>query len=223
MKDLNIWCTYHDDSQIEMYGLQNTETLNLFKGNGLNVDGENINLLNPFYCEIVTLYWVWKNSVKSRLVGFCHYRRMFHQSVELAPGKCQVLAINKNCHVFGHYKMWHNYQDFYDVVEIMNDLYGKSNAYSKYMLESKVFVPFCCFIMHWDDFDRLCKFLFEILFEYDKRHGLNMNPDRYAEKARRDFRFDNVSYQQRWMGFLAERIISCYIVCNMHAVAVNEL
>ncbi len=45
MKDIIIWQTYHDDTQIEQFHLKETGTIHLFKGNDTNVDGENINHL----------------------------------------------------------------------------------------------------------------------------------------------------------------------------------
>lgn len=44
-------------------------------------DGENIASLNPYYCELTTQYWAWKN-VKAEYYGFCHYRRYFDFSEE---------------------------------------------------------------------------------------------------------------------------------------------
>lgn len=214
MKELTIWITYHDNAQINQYGLYEDETYSLFKGNDLDVKGENINHLNPYYAEIVTLYWVWKNNLKSKKVGFCHYRRKFSHILSIEPGQCQVLAINRNCSVFNHYKNSHNYHDLYDAIDILNNIYGDDNKYAKYLLESKTFIPFCCFIMQWDDFNRLCNFLFPILFAYDNLHGLNLSPQHYAEKAEKDFRYDNITYQQRFMGFMAERLISCYLACE---------
>lgn len=51
MQELQIWITYHDDRQIEEYGLKEDDVYRLFKGNASNVDGENINHLNAFYSE----------------------------------------------------------------------------------------------------------------------------------------------------------------------------
>lgn len=39
-------------------------------------EGENISEFNPYYCELTTQYWAWKN-VHADYVGFCHYRRYF--------------------------------------------------------------------------------------------------------------------------------------------------
>jgi hypothetical protein len=50
-----------------------------------------------------------------------------------------------------------------------------------------------------------------------------MDANRYWSKAEKDFRYDNKEYQCRAVAFLAERLISCYIICNMNAVGVKAL
>lgn len=223
MKDLIIWQTYHDDAQIEQYHLHETDTIRLFKGNDLSVESENINHLNKFYSELVTLYWVLKNNVRSKIVGFCHYRRVFSNILDFDPGCCQVLYVNMHINVKSHYKAAHNYQDFDDIVDLLNNRYGKGNKYSKYLLEGEMFIPYCCFILYWEDFQRLCDFLFPILFAFDSMHHLNLSYDKYMEKARMDFRHDNLDYQCRAMSFLAERLISCWLICEMKVVCLTEI
>ncbi len=220
---MNMWVTYHQAEQIGEYSLREDEHTRLFKGNSMDVEGDSINHLNAFYSEIVTLYWVWKNDVRSEVVGFCHYRRQFRKFLDIRQGECQVLGLNPSKSVFAHYKLAHNYQDLYEVIDIVNDLYGEGNKYVEYLLHGKVFIPFCCFVMHWEDFVKLCDFLFEILFEFDKRQSLDFAPARYRAKAERDFRYGNIDYQQRYMGFLAERLISCYLVNEMDVLCVKEI
>ena len=222
--DLTIWITYHEDAHIEQYNLKEDNMICLFKGNDTNVEGKSINHLNRFYSEMTTIYWVWKNKKVSKNVGFCHYRRRFTHLVELNRGECQVMEIvNFPSTILYQYKDAHNYKDFYDIIDILNEKYGEGNKYSKYMLNSKTFVPFCCFIMTYEDFEALCEFLFPILFEFDRKHNLNMDADKYWTKTEKDFRYDDKNYQCRAVSFLAERLISCYIVCNMNAVSVKSI
>lgn len=224
MEDLIIWRTYHKDELVDLYSLKDESPYRLYNSNNHAVLGENINKLNPFYSEIVTLYWVWKNRVQSKYVGFCHYRRIFPQTIELEDDEVQVLdALNLGMSVSRHYKLSHNYNDLYDIFEILNRIYGKGNQYVDYMLNSHVFVPYCSFIMQYEKFEQMCEYLFPILFEFDRMHGLNMDPERYMSKAIHDFRFDDVKYQCRAMSFLAERLISAYLLQNMKVFYIASL
>lgn len=223
-KELTIWQTYHKEELIDEFSLKEDEYFRLFNSNDLTVEGENINHLNRFYSEMVTMYWVWRNQKRSRLVGFCHYRRKFTHLLE--PTEGEVVVFDRVLFaepLWKHYKISHNFQDFYDIIDILNDRYGKDNKYSDYLLNSHVFIPFCSFIMHYEDFESMCAFLFPVLFEFDRLHGLNMDPVRYQAKAERDFRYDDQVYQARAMSFLAERLISAYLICNMSVVMVCAL
>jgi hypothetical protein len=39
--------------------------------------GDNISVLNPYYCEMSVIYWLWKNEKHADYLGLCHYRRYF--------------------------------------------------------------------------------------------------------------------------------------------------
>lgn len=223
MRDIAIWITYHDNAQIESYHLQENDIFHLYNANDLMRHDCNINYLNHFYSEIVTMYWAWKNNIQSEKIGFCHYRRRFNKLIEIKQEECQVLEINHHCPVFEHYKVNHNYHDLYDMIDILNEQYGIDNKYSQYLLTSRTFIPYCSFIMHWGDFIHLCEFLFPVLEAYDKKNGLHMNPQQYMRKAKKDFRYDDVQYQRRATAFLAERLISCYIVCELKPYSLISL
>ena len=221
-KIISIWITYHEDSQINDYQLKEDGIFHLFKCNNLSVEGKNINHLNPFYSELTTLYWVWSNQKRSDLIGFCHYRRKFVDLVDIQKGQCQVLQIaNMGNTIMQHYKLSHNYHDMYDILDILSEKYGKDNKYSRYFFESRIMIPYCSFVMHYEDFEQLCDFLFPILFEYDKRNHLNLIAENYKTKAELDFRYEDIPYQQRTAGFLAERLISSYLLCNMDVIRIQ--
>ena len=37
--------------------------------------GDSISKLNPYYCELTGMYWIWKNYHEADYIGICHYRR----------------------------------------------------------------------------------------------------------------------------------------------------
>lgn len=179
-KEMTMWLTYHDGAQIEQYCLKEDDSIRLFKSNNMKVDGENTNHLNSFYSKMTTMYWVWKTTREAGLLGFAAISilYLFHGN------RARRVPDDGSGKILFHYMSLdaHNYNDYYDIIDILNEKYGKNNKYTEYMLKSKTFIPFC-FIMHYDDFEVLCEFFFPILFEFDRRHSLDMNADKYWAKA----------------------------------------
>ena len=60
----------------------------------------NIDSLNRFFCEWCSMYYIWKNQIKSDLVTFCHYRRMISKDVVL-----ECINQNKDKDVIFYYYM----------------------------------------------------------------------------------------------------------------------
>lgn len=82
IENLKIWVISHKDgdnlfeydkyhSFIHVGADINPDTKHLIKDN----TGDNISIKNPNYCELTGIYWVWKNALKTKYVGFEHYRR----------------------------------------------------------------------------------------------------------------------------------------------------
>ena len=216
--EYKIWVTYHDDAFVSQYGLRNDEHHILFASHK-DAGGENINYLNPVYSEMVTMWYVWKNQLRSDYVGFEHYRR--HLNVVRMPkdGACQVYQIlNFNDKtVYEQYAQWHNHEDMDAVLSVLEEKYGKDNKYSDYIIKSHLLIAKCTYLMKWDDFCTLCDFLFPILEAYTKKcgfEGLGTLED-WHNKAVNDFAGDRPEYQRRVVSFLAERLISAWIYNEM--------
>lgn len=219
MNDYRIWVTYHQNEQVSRFGLKGDDTHKLFASHH-DIEGENINSKNPVYSEMVTMYYVWKNNIKTPYVGFNHYRRQFSVSRLPNKGECQVLTIRSfgGQTVYEQYAQWHNAKDMDYVLSLLNEKYGEDNEYTKYICESKSLITNCCFLMKWGDFTKMCKFLFPLLDDFEasviKQFGGD-TLDAFMAKARNDFGNDRTEYQVRCLSFIAERLVSAWIACNL--------
>lgn len=215
MNDYRIWITYHKDGQVAQYGLYDDDTRKLFATHH-DIEGKNINGLNPVYSEMVTMYYVWKNNQKSTYVGFEHYRRHFDVSRLPEKGECQVYAVRNFGlqTVYEQYAQWHSAKDMDIMLSILDENYGEGNDYSKYIRESHTLITNNCFLMKWTDFTKMCKFLFPLLEWFAEKCGCETVDD-WREKAVKDFGLNRTEYQMRSVSFLAERLIAAWIASNL--------
>ena len=213
-----IWISYHKDEEIEQYGLKEDATHILFPTHK-KAEKRNINHLNPVYSEMVTMWYVWKNNLKSKYVGFEHYRRHFEVSRYPRKGECQIYRVVDFLFesVYNQYGRCHSRSDMDLMLQAIDNRYGKDNPYTKNIRESHVLVSNCCFLMHWADFVKMCEFLFPLLDDFAALCGLPTDKlEKWQKKAVRDFgQNGRVEYQTRCLSFLAERLISAWILTNL--------
>jgi hypothetical protein len=212
-----IWVTYHKDSQIEEYGLKEDEIHTLYAAHKV-VDGKNINHLNPVYSEMVTMWYVWKNKIKSDFVGFEHYRRRFNIFRKIGKGECIVRRIVDFAmeSVYDQYCRAHKKEDMDIILRCIERRYGKDNPYTRHIKSTHWLISNCCFLMKWTDFNKMCAFMFPLLEDFAKECGIsNTNVEEYRKKAVRDFGNERTEYQTRVQSFLAERLISAWISVNL--------
>lgn len=184
--------------------------------------GDNISIKNSNYCELTGLYWAWKN-LDCEYVGLCHYRRYFtdkaflgripyrnrkfdmilsKSQVEELLAKYDVIVPKKRNYyiesIRSHYAHAHKLKDLEETEKIIQEKYPDyTDAFNKVM-DGKELHLFNMFIMKKKDFDQYCQWLFDILFELEKRVDIS----------------DYDSYQKRIFGFLSERLFNVWLEKN---------
>ena len=175
--------------------------------------GENISAKNANYCELTGLYWAWKNT-DCEYIGLCHYRRYFSKKSVGKDKKAAILhkddyekllqrydvllPTKRNYYietVRSQYEHAHNKRDLDEVGKIVKELYPEySEAFTKVMNRTKLHI-LNMFVMKKEKFDEYCQWLFDILFELEKRIDIsNYN-----------------QYEARVFGFLSERLFNVWL------------
>ncbi|EZP75266.1 exopolysaccharide biosynthesis protein [Parageobacillus genomosp. 1] len=181
--------------------------------------GDNISIKNQNYCELTGLYWAWKN-LSCEYIGLCHYRRYFtnknliqrflyrNKKFDLILTESEIKKLLKEYDVilpkkrnyyietvWSHYKNAHHIKDLEETRNIIREKYPNYlEAFNRVMAGSKLHL-YNMFIIKKEYFDEYCEWVFDILFELEKRidiSGYN-------------------SYQKRIFGFIAERLFNVWI------------
>mgnify|MGYP001209344087 CR=1 FL=1 len=181
--------------------------------------GENISHKNKNFCELTGLYWAWKN-LNCEFIGLCHYRRYFKSNsrkklrekklsqiisryeVEELLDEYDIILPKKRSYyietVWSHYEHAHNINDLRETEKIINELFPEYiNSFNEVM-NRKTLHLYNMFILKKDDFDSYCEWLFNILFELEKRIDIT----------------DYNKYQSRVFGFISERLFNVWIIYN---------
>lgn len=165
--------------------------------------GQNISDRNKQYCELTGLYWIWKHA-REDIIGLVHYRRHF-----LLPADWEERVKRYGIDVIlpvplyvapsveGNYRKRHISGDW----DLMLD-YIKQNEPSSYHNAKKVFAgnlycPCNMFIMKREILDALCAWMFPIIESVAAQQG-----------TRTDV------YQNRYPGFLSERLMTLFFEMN---------
>lgn len=149
--------------------------------------GENISLKNPYFCELTGLYWAWKN-LKSDYIGLVHYRRHFKGKTKskdkfesvlsdkeistLLKSNDIILPKLRNYYIetlYSHYEHTMYIEPLDITGEIIKEKYPKYYMEFELLKKRKKAHMFNMFIMKKEIMDKYCDFLFDILFELEKR------------------------------------------------------
>ena len=178
--------------------------------------GDNISAKNKNYCELTGLYWAWKN-LDADYVGLAHYRRHFcikgakgdkkekvlnkTQLEDLLKDNEVILPTPRNYYIETNYSQYahaHHTIDLDTTRVILTERYPEYvKAYDDSM-KLTIGHRFNMFIMKRDKFDAYCEWLFDILFDLEKRLDISD----YNENDSRVF------------GFVSERLLDVWIETN---------
>jgi len=149
--------------------------------------GDNISIKNPNYCELTGLYWAWKN-LNTDYIGLVHYRRHFGKKIlgrdvfdgiltykELEPilKRYKVFVPTKRRYfietLYSHYEHTHCSNQLDITREIIVEKYSDYvKSYDKVLKHTYGYMFNMCIIQK-EYFGEYCSWLFDILFELEKR------------------------------------------------------
>lgn len=178
--------------------------------------GDNISRKNINFSELTGVYWAWKN-LECDYIGLCHYRRYFSHKqksnklddkkkvvysradYEKLLSKYDVILPRKRNYyietVRNQYEHAHKKSDLDAVEQVIKEKYPEyAAAFDKVMNGTKLHI-LNMFVMPKSIFDKYCEWLFDVLFELEKRIDVSG--------------YD--AYNARVYGFLGERLFNVWL------------
>lgn len=182
--------------------------------------GDNISKLNPYFCELTALYWLWKNN-DSDYKGLVHYRRYFAtrnlrkrhignrynriiQGLELEQllEDASVVLPKKRHYfietIYSHYAHTMYAEHLETTEAVLRDMApAYLDQWHKLMNKRSAHI-FNMMVMDREHFDAYCAWVFPILFEVTKR----LPPEQYS------------SFHARYPGRISEKLLNVWIMQN---------
>lgn len=186
--------------------------------------GDNISAKNPNYCELTAHYWLWKNGPKTKYVGLSHYRRYFDFNRKLPYGvpfinvsekhmrenpptlpdldrifeKYDIVLAKRNIYQYPlriDYCNCHIIDDLLILEDVIRELYPEyMDTYNNVMRKSNRLSPYNMNVVRRETFNAYSLWLFNILFEVEKRVKISAYP-----------------VQARIFGYMSERLLNVYV------------
>lgn len=167
--------------------------------------GDNISEKNRQYCELTALYWIWKNG-ESEWLGLSHYRRRFMLDDNDIDG---LLTSNIDAvfttpvlnvpNVKFMYEKNHSASDWQIMKDAVEEICPEYVDAVNKMELSECYIPYNMFIMRKAFLNDYCEWLFPVLEYCENKIGQKDN-----------------TYQNRYVGFLAERLMTVYFIHNIN-------
>lgn len=148
--------------------------------------GEHISEKNPTFCELTGLYWAWKN-LDADYVGLAHYRRHFagdgkgdplsrvlteDEAARLLTGRDGILPKKRHYvieNLYDHYAHTCHVGPLDVTGEILREKYPAYLPAFERLKTRRSAHMFNMFILRRDHLQAYCAWLFDILFELERR------------------------------------------------------
>lgn len=181
--------------------------------------GDNISSKNSSFCELTGLYWAWKN-LDADYIGLVHYRRHFSykrkskdpfqnilndEEIDKLTDKYRVLVPNKRFYwietLYSHYAHTHYASQLDETKKILEQKFPDYVEDYKKVVKRIWGHMFNMMVMERSLVNQYCTWLFDILFELEKRVNAGEIPDSV-----------NLSfYQGRFYGRISELIFNVWL------------
>lgn len=181
--------------------------------------GDSISSQNPYFCELTGMYWLWKNYHDADYIGICHYRRYLineNGSIFTEPELEKILAnydmittklLTLTCSYYHGFGENHHIKDLITTGEVLKEKYPE---YAD-TFETLVHGPHTYFgnilISSKENYDAYCTWLFDILFEVQKRTDFTG----YNDYHKRLFGFLSEFLQTVWIQFHGLKVYECKV------------
>lgn len=171
--------------------------------------GDNISSKNPNFCELTGLYYAWKN-IECDYLGLVHYRRLFkgksgvlslEETEKLLEKSDVILPKKRNYYIeslYSHYEHTMFIEPLDMAGEIIKEKYPRYFEEFSQLKTRKSAHMFNMFIMKKEILNGYCEWLFDILFELEKR----------AEGLQYD------AFHARFYGRVSELLFDVYLKTN---------
>ena len=175
--------------------------------------GDNISGKNAHYCELTGLYWAWKN-LSCDYLGLAHYRRHFtvpggrgdkwsrvltEKQLRGRLADCDVILPKPRHYViesgYSQYIHAHHEKDLTETRQILSERYPEMVPVFDRVMKRTTAHRFNMFVMKKNLADAYCRWLFDVLFELERRLDIS----------------DYNDYDARVFGFVGERLLDVWI------------
>ena len=172
-------------------------------------EGDNISIKNPHFCELTCHYWAWKNLKNVEIVGLNHYRRYFDFTRKWSQFSADKHFIPTEeflktdyTQQYGDYHIARDWEMLRSIIKERSPQYIP--AFEKTMDHSNKAAGYNMFITHWKHFDAYSEWLFDILFEVERRVPPIDDP-----------------VQSRIYGYMSERLINVF--CEHYHLRIKHI